>query len=142
MVDQRGNQWRHGHVNDTAFNLFNGKTILVVDDEPELRELLSEELESWGSRVLQVDDGAKAYEIIQKEHLDLIISDVRMPGMGGIELLEKTREACGANLPKFFLITGFSEVRPETAVKMGAEAVLMKPFNFQELRAIILKSFA
>ncbi len=81
-------------------------TILVVDDEPEVREVIAEFLSEFGYRVVQAADGAEALRVLaMTPKLDLIVSDVRMPGISGIELAEQaTRDRHGL---KVILISGF-----------------------------------
>ena len=65
--------------------------ILVVDDEEGLREGLSRLLEDEGYRVLCASTGEQAFEIVRQTHVDLVLTDMKMPGMNGIELLKKVR---------------------------------------------------
>ena len=65
--------------------------ILVVDDEDVLRDMLGDALRLSGFEVLEASDGSKALALLQKEKVDLIVSDVNMPGMDGFETTEKTR---------------------------------------------------
>jgi len=64
-------------------------TILVVDDEKNIRTLYRKELEKEGYTVLTAEDAEKAMEVLEKEKIDVVILDVRMPGMHGIDALEK-----------------------------------------------------
>lgn len=109
-----------------------GKTLLVVDDEPDLREPLVIEFESLGCRVLQAANGKDAFEIVKKEKVDAVISDIRMPGGDGIELLRNIKEL-HHEFPMVMLITGFSDLSREDAYHLGAEAILSKPFDLDEL---------
>lgn len=107
--------------------------ILVVDDEESIREFLEIMLKKEGYEVTLAEDGQKAKEIIQKKSFDMIISDLQMPNMTGIELLKYIRQ----NYPEvlFMMITAFGTT--ETAVeamKMGAYDYLTKPFKIDEVR--------
>jgi DNA-binding NtrC family response regulator len=66
--------------------------ILVVDDQKRQRETLVQVLEQWGHEVRQAEDGQTALVMVKGEPVDLILTDLRMPGLSGLELLEKCRE--------------------------------------------------
>jgi two-component system response regulator (stage 0 sporulation protein F) len=102
--------------------------ILIVDDELDLRELLAQMLESEGFRVSQASGGRMALEILKKESVDLVISDVRMPDGDGVELL-KNIKATNPKLPLVIMITGFSDSSEAQILKLGAHAMFMKPFD-------------
>ncbi len=112
------------------------KTILVVEDEEDLREPIAMELESHGCRVLQAPNGKAGFELAMSEKVDALISDIRMPGGDGIELLRKIRETNFAD-PAIFLITGQSDLSAADAYSLGAEYILAKPFNLDELTATL-----
>ncbi len=107
--------------------------ILVVDDEESIREFLEIMLKKEGYEITLAEDGQKAKELVQKKSFDLIISDLQMPNMTGIDLLKYIRQ----NYPEvlFMMITAFGTT--ETAVeamKMGAYDYLTKPFKIDEVR--------
>lgn len=107
--------------------------ILVVDDEESIREFLEIMLKKEGYEITLAEDGQKAKELVQKKSFDLIISDLQMPNLTGIELLKYMRQ----NYPEvlFMMITAFGTT--ETAVeamKMGAYDYLTKPFKIDEVR--------
>ncbi len=107
--------------------------ILVVDDEESIREFLEIMLKKEGYEVTTAEDGAKAKEILTKKSFDMVISDMQMPNVTGIELLRHVRE----NYPDlvFMIITAFGTT--ETAVeamKLGAYDYLTKPFKIDEVR--------
>lgn len=107
--------------------------ILVVDDEESIREFLDIMLKKEGYEVTCVEDGQKAIDILKKKSFDLVISDLQMPNVTGIELLQHTKE----NYPDllFMMITAFGTT--ETAVeamKMGAYDYVTKPFKLDEVR--------
>ena len=110
--------------------------ILVVDDEPSMREFLSIYLEKLGHRVVSAGSGETALALADKESPDLVVSDIRMPGMDGLELLAKMK----AKRPDqaFILITAFAA--PEDAVaamKNGAFDYITKPFQLEEVKRIV-----
>lgn len=107
--------------------------ILVVDDEESIREFLEIMLRKEGYEITLAEDGQKAKELLQKKSFDMIISDLQMPNMTGIELLKYVRQDFPEIL--FMMITAFGTT--ETAVeamKMGAYDYLTKPFKIDEVR--------
>ena len=109
-----------------------GKTLLVVDDEPDLREIVSSELEYKGANVLQAENITAAKAILDFHKIDLIVSDIRMPGGTGIDLLNYVKSK-NIDVPPIILTTGFADFTIETALNQGAEALLHKPFKLEEL---------
>jgi two-component system NtrC family response regulator len=114
-------------------------TILVVDDEPNYLVVLSELLKDEGFEVLTAQRGEDAFRIAEEADLDLVITDMRMPGMDGVELLRAIK-SYNANLP-VIMITAFGEVEKAViAMKAGAYNYLVKPFNNEELLVNIRKA--
>lgn len=109
-----------------------GKTLLVVDDEGDLREIISSELEFMGAQVYQAENVSAAKSIIDEHQVDLVISDIRMPGGTGVDLLKYIKSK-NLNAPPVMLITGFADISVEDAFDIGAEALLNKPFKLDEL---------
>jgi response regulator RpfG family c-di-GMP phosphodiesterase len=107
-------------------------TILVVDDEESLRDICREVLERAGYRVLPAESGRQALAILTDQDVDLVLTDLRMPEMGGLELLQSAKER---NIDvEFLVMTGFGTI--ETAIetmKRGAVDYLPKPFNIKHL---------
>src|SRR5262245_62156289 len=85
--------------------------VLVVDDEPDLREMVSFEFELKGHQVHSAENGSAAFDVFQKNPIDIVITDVRMPGGDGPELLDKVKSKNPA-VPVIF-ITGFSDITLE-----------------------------
>lgn len=108
------------------------RTILVVDDDPHIVEVLDVRLVSAGYAVVVATDGREALDVLSKTPVDLVISDVRMPGLTGLELqsrLEKT----APKLPIIFL-TAYGSIQDAVqAIKGGAVDYLTKPFEGREL---------
>lgn len=115
-----------------------GKTILVVDDEADLRAILCEDLETAGAAVAQATNGRKAYELFLEHGYDAIVSDVRMPDGDGIELMHKLR-ADPRKMPCLIFITGFADITADEAGELGVHGMLYKPFSLKELRLILLE---
>ncbi|MBV2167459.1 MAG: sigma-54 dependent transcriptional regulator [Bdellovibrio sp.] len=107
--------------------------ILVVDDEESIREFLEIMLKKEGYEITLAEDGQKAKDLLAKKTFDMIISDLQMPHVTGIELLKHVKESYPDTV--FMLITAFGTT--ETAVeamKMGAYDYLTKPFKIDEVR--------
>lgn len=102
------------------------KKILIVDDEPVIRENLTELLSEHGYEIKEAESGIAAMKLIDKERFDLIISDVKMPDGDGMFLLEEVRENCSYH-PGFILLTGFADISVEQALNCGADLYLSKP---------------
>ena len=117
--------------------ILSGKKILVVDDELDLREIISEDLELLGAEVFNAENGRSAFDLAKLVHPDLILSDVRMPGGDGIELLSRIKDLPQNPSPYVFLITGFADMSPEEATSLGAQGMLAKPFNLKQLRELV-----
>lgn len=113
-------------------DILKGHTILVVDDETDLRDIVASELEFMGAKIFQAPNVETAQNILSKNSVDLVVSDIRMPGASGIDLLKyvKSRDV---NVPPMILITGFADITTEDAFGNGAEALLSKPFKLEEL---------
>jgi CheY-like chemotaxis protein len=115
-----------------------GKTLLIVDDEPDLRSPLVMEFESLGCKVFEANNGHEAFEIVKREKIDAVVSDIRMPGGDGIELLKNIKEV-HHQFPMVLLISGFSDLSREDAYHLGAEAVLSKPFDLDQIDEAVLR---
>ncbi|MFN6964943.1 MAG: sigma-54-dependent transcriptional regulator [Pyrinomonadaceae bacterium] len=113
--------------------------ILIVDDEQSYRQLLSLVFESEGHAVRTATNGRAALAALQAEPADIVISDVKMPDMDGIELLRSVR----ATLPDLgvVLMTAFASVETaRDAFKLGADDFIQKPFDVEELKLIVRKT--
>src|SRR6266567_8844525 len=112
-------------------------TILVAEDDPIFRRLLQNRLQSWGYRVITVENGAEAWELLQQPHTpDLLILDWIMPGVDGIELCRRIREKQRDRYQYILLVSGKDEKQEVVAgLEAGADDYLTKPFDTGELRA-------
>src|SRR5689334_13323064 len=110
--------------------------VLVVDDEKVIREILSDFLTMEGYVVRTVEDGENALKELERRSYNMVISDLKMPGMGGLELLEKIAELRQNVLT--VIMTGFGTV--ETAIeamKKGAYDYILKPFKIEEVVHVV-----
>ncbi len=115
------------------------QTILVVDDEPNYLIILEELLEDEGFEVLTASNGNKALEIAEKADINLIVTDMQMPEMNGVELLNETKKRW-PDIP-VIMVTAFGEVdKAVSAMQAGAFNFLAKPFKNDELIATINKA--
>ena len=114
------------------------QVILIVDDEEGLREGLSKLLEGEGYAVIAAETGEEALQILQQSHIDLVLTDMRMPGMDGIELLKKIRERHGEL--GVIILTGYGQIESYIeAMNFGAIEYVSKPFKVNELKFIVNK---
>jgi len=114
-------------------------TILIVDDEPNYQIVLAELLKDEGYEVFTADSGVAGLPIVHSTDLDLVLSDMKMPGMDGIEFLAKIKEF-NRELP-VILITAYAEVEKAVeAMRLGAFTYLAKPFSNQQLLASATKA--
>src|SRR5579862_7041822 len=110
--------------------------VLVVDDEKVIREILSDFLTMEGYVVRTVENGESALTELERRSYNLVISDLKMPGMGGLELLERISELRQNVLT--VIMTGFGTV--ETAIeamKKGAYDYILKPFKIEEVVHVV-----
>lgn len=113
--------------------------ILVVDDEANLRRVLSAQLSRDGYEVHTAEDGERATAFIREHHVDLVISDLRMPKMGGLELLRWTQTE-EPRLPVMILTAHGTVDTAVEALKMGAVDYISKPFDQEEVRRLVRKA--
>jgi len=110
--------------------------ILIVDDDPAQRSLLDSFLSSQGFQTVVVPSGERALDVLRSETVDMMISDVRMPGLSGLETLRRARQARGG-LP-ILLVTAYADVRDAVgAMRDGAVNYLSKPIDLDELLASV-----
>jgi FixJ family two-component response regulator len=112
------------------------KRILIVDDETNVRLNFRTTLETEGYEVFDVSSGEEAVQSLAEHTFALAILDIRMPGMGGLELLAKMREN-GIKVPAM-IVTAYSDVpNAVKAMKLGAIDFLQKPLRPEDLRSIV-----
>ena len=110
--------------------------ILIVDDDPGQRSLLSSFLEGQGFETVLASSGERALEMLRKQDFSMVISDVRMPGLTGLETLRRAREQ-HAVLP-VLLVTAYADIREAVgAMRDGALNYLVKPIDLDELLATV-----
>jgi DNA-binding response OmpR family regulator len=110
-----------------------GETILVVDDEPTIVEVVGLYLQREGFRVVTAADGAAALSMVEQERPDLVVLDLMLPGLGGLEVLRRLR--AGGSLPIIMLTARGEEADRVVGLELGADDYVTKPFSARELVA-------
>ena len=113
----------------------NAANILVVDDEAQIRRVMRTTLSSQGYVISEAKTGEEALELMRKERPDLILLDVNMPGMGGLETCRQIRR--GSDAPIIMLTVRNAERDKVAALDAGADDYVVKPFGIEELLARI-----
>ena len=111
------------------------RSVLIVDDDPGLRELIRINLEHEGYRVMQAVNGVQCLEMVREERPDMVLMDVMMPEMDGLEACAQLREF--SQVPVLMLTAKVQSKDIITGLDKGADDYLLKPFNIDELAARI-----
>jgi DNA-binding NtrC family response regulator len=112
---------------------------LVIDDEETMRDSCRQTLSRDGNRVEVAEDGLTGLAILEKESFDLVILDLKMPGLSGMEVLKKIKE--GDSEVMVIVITGYATVEAAVeAMKRGAYDFISKPFTPDSLRVIVKRA--
>jgi two-component system alkaline phosphatase synthesis response regulator PhoP len=116
----------------------NMKTILAVDDEEHILELLAYNLERDGYHVIKAETGEDALDLLEKEKIDIVLLDWMLPGIDGIEVLRRIRaNKAIRTLPVIFLTAKGDEISKVVGLEVGSDDYLVKPFGVHELLARI-----
>ena len=113
--------------------------VLVVDDEGTLRKSIVKNLEMEDFNVFSSPNAKEALKIVQSQKIHFILSDIRMPEMDGVELLEKIREL-NPSIPIIVLMTGYSKYSREEIIQRGAQDMISKPFDIDYISQLIRDS--
>lgn len=116
------------------------KTVITVDDAATMRKMVSFTLRGAGYNVLEAEDGVRALEVLKQHPVDLIISDVNMPNMDGIEFTRQVRANPTFQKTPVLLLT--TETDPDSKARgraAGATGWLVKPFKQEQLVAVVAK---
>ena len=117
------------------------KRILAIDDEPSMRRLLEISLKQAGYQPILAADGKEALGLLRQGGIDLVVSDLHMPGMGGLKLLETMRED-GLELP-VIIVTAQGEIATAvSAMKLGASDYILRPFDLETLEIAIERALS
>jgi len=112
-----------------------GVTILLVDDEESIQKLLTYPLERDGHRVVQARDGEEALEKFREEHVDLVLLDLALPKLDGLEVCRRLRAE--SSVPILMLTARDDEIDKVLGLEIGADDYITKPFSIRELRSRI-----
>ena len=123
----------------TAKTVSDTKTVLLIDDDESLRRVVEYNLREDGYRVLTAVDGTSGLQAFQAESVDLVLTDVRMPEMDGLDLLTRVK-AMQPDLPVLVLTAHGTINSAVEAMKLGASDYLTKPFNRDQLKAAVRKA--
>lgn len=119
-----------------------GKIILTVDDAATIRKMVSFTLRGAGHQVLEASDGVHALETLRSGLVDLVITDVNMPNMNGIELTRRMRALPSFLKTPIVLLTTESDPQKKAEGRAaGATGWMVKPFNQEQLLALVAKLF-
>jgi two-component system, OmpR family, KDP operon response regulator KdpE len=108
-------------------------TILVVDDEPQIRRVMRTALTAHGYTITEARSGEEALEEVRREPPDLVLLDINMPGIGGLQACREIRE--GSEVPIIVLTVRSTEKDKVKALDAGADDYVVKPFGMEELLA-------
>jgi YesN/AraC family two-component response regulator len=117
------------------------KFILIVDDEELIREILIEELTFYGANVISAENGTVAFELIQKNKFDAVITDVRMPNGNGLVLIKNINSKI-QDKPKIFICSGYNDISETEIQSLNVSYTFNKPFEREDFIAIISKNLA
>jgi two-component system, OmpR family, response regulator len=109
------------------------RTILIADDDPHIREVLRFALSKAGHQVIEAEDGEQALERAAKETPDLVVLDINMPRMDGLEVCRRLRAE--GDLPILFLSSRDDEIDRVLGIELGADDYVVKPFSPREVVA-------
>ena len=116
------------------------KMILTVDDSRSIREAVRFALEPLGYDICEAEDGVEGLEQLDKNQVDLVITDLNMPNLDGIEFIEEVRKKeCFAGLPLVMLTTEGQADKMRRGKQAGASGWIVKPFNELQLELTVKK---
>lgn len=119
-----------------------GKTILIVDDALTIRKIVGFTLKAAGHQTIEAPDGAAAFDLVKDRPVDLVISDLNMPHMDGIELTKQLRATrCHSKTPILLLTAVSDEQSKAQGRQAGATGWMTKPFKQDLLMQVISKIF-
>ena len=108
-------------------------TVLIVDDEPDILELMEEEFNYYGYQTMTADCGVNAIEKIRSNRFDIIVSDYKMPNGNGMAVLDEVNSMDFDSRPDFFFVSGQADISIQDALDAGAKKFFSKPFDLDDL---------
>jgi CheY-like chemotaxis protein len=119
------------------------KTVLVIEDNLEIRENTTEILELAGYRVFTAENGAGGLSIVASEQPDLVLCDIMMPGINGYDVIKEIRNnPLTAKIPFVYITASVEKSDLKIAMDLGADGYVSKPFDIQELIDAIEEAIA
>ena len=115
-------------------------TALIVDDEEPIRYILTQRLEVMGYESVAVSSGQLALEQLARQQFELVILDVKMPGIGGFEVMKRIRESDANTCVVMVSALGHPDVAARAITSLGADAFIAKPFLLDELQVTIQRA--
>jgi len=109
------------------------RTILIADDDPHIRQLLAFAFAKAGLDTIEADDGEAVLDLVDRQHVDLVVLDINMPRMDGLETCRRLRAA--GDLPILFLSSRDDEIDRVLGIELGADDYVVKPFSPREVVA-------
>lgn len=116
------------------------RRILCVEDEPELLEDLASELRACGYEVAEASDGMQAFAMIVDGGVDLVVSDVHLPRLNGLELRERVEQACGT-IPFILLSAHIGLTFGGIKFSVGDQELMLKPVDYRQLALRVERIF-
>ncbi len=114
------------------------KKIMTVDDSSTVRKVLNEVLSGAGYQVVEASDGEEAVNKLEQTNIDLLVTDLNMPNMNGVELIKRVRQQPGKRFMPIIMLTSESQKEMKTAgKKAGASGWVTKPFRPEQLLSVI-----
>lgn len=121
---------------------FLNKTFLIADDEKFLRETIAEEFKYLGAKVFEASSGEEAFAIYQREEVDVVFTDYKMPNGNGIFLIKSIRSLPKNPNLKIFLCTGFSDHTDDDITDLKIDTIFPKPFDWDKIQSVIEEHLA
>ena len=106
-------------------------TVLIVDDEPDILQLMEEEFNYWGYSTVVASSGNDAIAILNSQKIDIVVSDYKMPNGNGMVVLSHVNKM--SERPSFFFVSGQADFSVEDSIRAGAKKFFLKPFDLEEL---------
>lgn len=113
------------------------KTILVVEDNPDSREMVSIVLTAAGFLVITAEDGQQALDKVKDQQPDLIITDIQMPNLDGIEMIKRMRDLFRSKPVPIVVMSAFSSTATQQALEAGADQSAAKPVQVESLIRLV-----
>ena len=117
------------------------KTVLIVEDVTDIRMMMKLILESYGYQALTADDGYEAIEKVKEYHPDLVLMDLKMPIMDGLQATRIIRQVEDRKTP-ILALTAYPKRYQEKALKVGCNAVVQKPIDFDKFKLLLRQYLA